>query len=120
RESFPGGGFNHVDHRNTGLAALDAVRDAANRWLFVGVGGEPWDGVRFAAFGGSPRTTHGVDVTGHIDRGIASLEEHRAYLDALSPGTAGTEPSVFLREGAREAGPALGVELAVGFEVIEL
>lgn len=120
RETFPHGGFNHADHRNTGLAVLDAVRDAANRWLFVGVGGEPWDGVRFAAFGSSPQATHGVDVTDHIDRGIASLEEHRAYLDALPPGTPGTDPDPFLRGMAAQTGPALGVDLAVAFEAIDL
>ncbi len=28
------GSVNHADHRAVGLAALDACRDAANRWLF--------------------------------------------------------------------------------------
>lgn len=120
REQFPHGGFNHADHRNTGLAILDAVRDAANRWLFVGAGGEHWTGVRFAAFGSSPFATHGVDVTDHIDRGVASLEEHRVYLDALPEGTRGTEPDSFLRGSAAENGPRLGVDLAVTFEVIDL
>ena len=120
RETFGQGGFNHADHRNTGLALLDAVRDAANRWLFVGAGGPPWDGVRFAAFGGSPLATHAVDVTDHLDRGVASLAEHRAYLDALPAGTLGTDPDPFLRGMAAQVGPALGVDLAVAFEVIDL
>lgn len=121
RESFGGmGGFNHADHRHTGVALLDAVRDAANRWLFVGAGGDPWGGVRFAAFGNSPQSTHAVDVTDHIDRGVASLREHRAYLDALPAGTNGTDPDAFLRGIASQAGPALGVDYAVTFEVIDL
>lgn len=120
RESFPGGGFNHADHRHTGIALLDAVRDAANRWLFPGAGGDPWGGVRFALFGGSPNATHAVDVTATIDRGVASLEEHRAYLDALPEGTLGTDPDGFLRGMAERTGPAIGTAAAVSFELIPL
>lgn len=120
REHFGGPGFNHADHRATGIALLDATRDAANRWLFVGAGGEPWSGVRFALFGASPQATHAVDVTASIDRGVASLEAHRAYLDGLPPGTAGTDPDAFLRGMAAQTGPRLGVELATAFELIPL
>lgn len=38
RESFGMPGFNHADHRATGIALIDAARDAGNRWLFVGAG----------------------------------------------------------------------------------
>ena len=117
RDSWGGPSWNHVDHRNVGVALLDAVRDAANPWVFRDRG-EPWGGVRFVAFGGSPRPSHGVDVTEHIDAGIASLECHRTYLDNLGEGTLGTDPDSFLREAARAAGPRLGVELAVSFEVM--
>lgn len=120
RESFDFPGLNHADHRNTGWALLDSVRDAANRWLFPGAGGDPWSGVRFAAFGNSPLATHAVDITDTIERGVASLEAHRAYLDALPEGTAGTDPDAFLRGIAAQTGPRLGVELAVAFEVIPL
>ncbi len=120
RESFGFPGFNHADHRNTGTALLDAVRDAANRWLFVGAGGDPWSGVRFAIFGGSPQASHAVDITGSLDRGIASLEAHRTYLDALPEGTTGTDPDEFLRAMATQAGPRLGVDLATTFELIPL
>lgn len=119
RDSFGGPSFNHADHRNTGLALLDAVRDAANRWVFPGAGGEPWSGVRFALFGGSPQASHGTDVTATLDRGIASLREHRAYLDALG-GPEGEDPTAFLREHAVASGPRLGVELAATFELIAL
>lgn len=120
RETFGFPSFNHADHRNTGVALLDAVRDAANRWVFVGAGGDPWSGVRFALFGGSPQATHGVDITGTLDRGIASLEAHRTYLDALDEGTTGTDPDAFLRTMAVQAGPRLGVDLATTFELIPL
>lgn len=121
RETFTGmAGINHADHRNTGIALLDAARDAGNRWLWPGAGGDPWNGVRFAIFGSSPQSTHAVDVAATLDRGIASLEEHRAYLDALPEGTAGTNPDAFLRGMATQAGEAAGLDAAVTFELIEL
>ena len=66
------GPWNHVDHRELGRALPDAVRDAANRWLFTDAG-EPWSGVRWVAFASSLASTHAVDVSGHIDEGVASL-----------------------------------------------
>ena len=98
---------------------LDAARDAGNRWLFTDAG-EPWSGTRFVAFLGSDLATHGVDVGDWIDKGVESLEAHRTYLDGLPPGTPGTEPESFLRGMAEFAGPRLGVELAVTFEIITL
>ena len=123
REDFGGPGWNHADHRAVGVALLDAARDAANRWLFTeqfDEGLEPWSGVRFALLGGSPRAGHGVDVTDSIGRGVASLEQHRAYLDALPEGTLGKDVEPFLRSFAETAGPGLGVELATTFELIPL
>ncbi len=119
RDTWGGTARNHADHRNTGLALLDAVRDAANRWIFVGAGGDRWEGVRLALFFGSPQATHGVDVTKTLDRGIASLREHAAYLDALDPGST-EDPTAFLRQWAEAAGPSLGVGAAAPFEVIRL
>jgi LmbE family N-acetylglucosaminyl deacetylase len=118
RETFGGPERNHADHRAVGSALLDAVRDAANRWLFVGAGGAPWKGVRFVAFGGSPVPTHGVDVTGSLDLAVASLREHAVYLAELDEGTVGKEPDPFLRGLAAAAGEALGVEAATLFEVV--
>ncbi len=115
------GPMNMADHRAVGIAALDAARDAGNRWVFpelVDEGLEPWSGVQRAAVGASPQCTHGVDVTATIDRGVASLAEHRAYLAGL--GDAGTDPDSFLRERARDAGVRLGVEYAVEFELVHL
>jgi len=119
RDEWPGG-FNHVDHRVVGVAMIDAARDAGNRWLFPGAGGEPWNGIRFALFGGSLRASHYVDVTDTIDAGVASLREHQTYLDALDEGTIGKDPDPFLRGMATSTGEELGVVAAVTFELVNL
>ena len=115
RDSFGGPSWNHADHRAVGRSLLDAVRDAANPWMFPGRG-EPWDGTRFVAFNASPEPTHAVDVTATFDAGLRSLECHRTYLDNLGGDMA--SPSTFLRTAATEAGVRLGVELAATFELI--
>lgn len=123
RETFGFPGWNHVDHRHVGVGLLDASRDAGNRWLFPDLldeGLEPWSGVRFAAFANDPDGSYGVDVTAVLDRGIASLEQHRVYLDSLPDGTLGTDPEAMLRGLASTVGPSLGVELAVRFDLIPL
>jgi LmbE family N-acetylglucosaminyl deacetylase len=114
RDSWGGSSWNHADHRAVGVTLLDAVRDAANPWLFR-ERGEPWGGVRMVAFNGSPQATHGVDVTDSIESGIESLSCHRTYLENLDD-----PPDVddFLRGSARVTGERLGVELAVAFEVV--
>lgn len=114
------GGVNHADHRAVGIALIDAARDAANRWVFTGAGGDPWGGVRFALFGGSPDATHYVDVTDTIDRGVASLREHAVYLDHLADGTVGKDPDPFLRGMAQAGGAQVGVPYATTFELIGL
>jgi LmbE family N-acetylglucosaminyl deacetylase len=117
RETWGGRSFNMADHRNVGWAALDAARDAANRWLFTDAG-EPWGGVRIAAFSSSPQSTHYVDIGDHIEDGIASLREHEAYIAGL--GQDDFDPDAFLRSSARAAGEAAGVDYAVPFELFEL
>lgn len=121
REHWGGRGWNHVDHRATGIALLDAARDAGNRWLFPGFGGEPWSGVRFALVNASPATSHAVDVGESLALGQASLREHRAYLDGLrAPGAEPTDedPTAFLVENATQVGKRFGVEHAVAFELV--
>ncbi len=113
RDTWGGSSWNHADHRAVGTALLDAVRDAANPWVFRDRG-EPWDGVRFVAFNASPEATHGVDVTDHIEAGVASLRCHQTYLDHLDEPT---DPDSFLRGAAEAAGGGLGVDLAVTFEL---
>jgi LmbE family N-acetylglucosaminyl deacetylase len=89
RDFFGPGIYNMADHQVVGRAALDGVRDAANRWVFTDLTGpdgellERWDGVKFTAVAGSPEATHAVDVSETLDAGIASLAAHKAYLDGL-------------------------------------
>jgi len=118
--TFGPGTLNHPDHRVLGEALLDASRDAANRWVFpelVSEGLGPWRGLRFAAFSASPSASHYVDVTDYLERGIASLAEHRVYLENLE-GQFDLEQ--FLRSNAEQAGEQVGVPLAVTFEMVSL
>jgi LmbE family N-acetylglucosaminyl deacetylase len=84
---FGGGMVNQADHRAVGLATLDAVADAGNRWLhrdLAGEGLEPWGGVQAIAVAGSAEPTHWVDVSGeHFEAAVHSLEAHEAYNAAL-------------------------------------
>jgi len=104
-----GGGVNHADHRAVGLTTLDACRDAANRWMFTDQG-DPWQGINVVYVAGTSAPTHFVDVTATIEAGVASLREHKAYIDGL-----GTDfdPDEFLRNIAGYGGMAAGCEYAV-------
>lgn len=84
-ETFPGGALNQADHRAVGLATLDATADAGNRWIFpelIDDGLEPWKVSAVGVVSGLT-PTHYVDVTGHLDDAVESLEEHRLYNEAL-------------------------------------
>lgn len=115
RDSWGGPSWNHADHRAVGRSLLDAVRDAANEWMFPDVG-TAWGGIRGVAFGGSPQPTHAVDITDAFDTGVRSLQCHRVYLEHLGGDMA--SPEGFLRSRAEEAGNLVGVELATTFEMI--
>jgi LmbE family N-acetylglucosaminyl deacetylase len=119
--TWGGPGLNMADHRNVGLAAIDAARDAGNRWVFpelLDEGLEPWRGARRIFVNASPFPSHAVDVTYTIDRGIASLRAHEAYLAGL--GADGMpDPAPFLRGIAEQAGERFGGRLAVTFEIFE-
>ena len=118
RPQYSSGKLNMADHRWAGLAVLDAARDAGNRWIFPELleeGLEPWDGIRSVLTGGSSNPTHGVDVGATLERGIASLKEHKAYIAGLS---FDFNPEEFLTWGAAAAGGRLGVDYAVLFEEI--
>ncbi len=82
-EVFASGMPNQADHRAVGLAALDAARDAGNRWIFRELlkqeGLEPWGGVRAVLSSAATNPTHYLDVTGHLEPAIASLEAHHLY-----------------------------------------
>jgi LmbE family N-acetylglucosaminyl deacetylase len=106
-----GGPVNHADHRAVGLAVLDACRDAANGWLFR-ESGPPCTDIRSAYVATVADPTHFADVTATIEAGVASLREHRAYLDGLGREF---DPDEFLRNMAGYAGLGAGCEYAVAF-----
>ncbi|WP_298181015.1 PIG-L deacetylase family protein [Saccharomonospora sp.] len=121
RDTWPGGALNMADHRHTGLATLDAVRDAGNRWVFqdlLAEGLEPWQGVRWVAVAASPFPTHAVDITTTFERAVESLHCHRAYLEGL--GQTEDDARRFLREGAELSGRRFGGVLATDFELLTL
>jgi LmbE family N-acetylglucosaminyl deacetylase len=119
RDTWGGKSLNSADHIAAGRATLDAVSDASNRWIFPDQltedGLEPWRGVRQVWAFASPQATHGVETTATFERGVASLQAHRAYIDGL--GWEHFDPVEFLEGGARQAGTRLGVPMAAAFEV---
>lgn len=120
-ETFAGGGLNQADHRAVGLATLDAVADAGNRWIFTELaedGLQPWS-ASWVAFASAPESTHVVDVSGYFDAAVASLAEHRAYLEGL--GGQAPDPAELLQGilgGAAERAP--GAEHALLLEAHQL
>jgi LmbE family N-acetylglucosaminyl deacetylase len=118
--TFGGTILNMADHRWLGLAVLDAARDAGNRWIFPELleeGLQPWGGVKKVLVAGSANPTHGVDVTDFLDRGIASLQAHQAYIENLS---GDFNPESFLRNNAAATGKRFGCKYAMAFEVITI
>jgi LmbE family N-acetylglucosaminyl deacetylase len=104
------GPVNHSDHRAVGLAVLDACRDAANEWVFPDAGPK-CDTIKDAYVSAVGNPTHFVDVTDTIEAGIASLREHRAYIEGLG---GDFDPDEFLRNAAGYIGLAAEVDYAVG------
>jgi LmbE family N-acetylglucosaminyl deacetylase len=119
RDTWDGAvGLNQADHRATGWAVLDAVRDAGNRWVFpelLAEGLEPWGGVTQVWAAGSPDARHGVDITATFAQGVASLRAHEAYLRGLRSGTC--DPETYLAGLGRAAGTRLGTHYGAVFEV---
>jgi LmbE family N-acetylglucosaminyl deacetylase len=116
QRTWGGNYLNMADHINVGQALMEAGKDAGNRWIFpelMAEGLDPWSGVHMICFNGSPQATHFVDVSGHIEEGIASLREHAVYIAGL-----GTDfdPDPFLRNSAAGIGKDVGCKYAVSFE----
>src|SRR4051812_10726295 len=77
--------LNSADHRALTRSVLDAVADAGNEWIFPDLVEEPWRGVQYIAVqavGGE--APHLVDVSSGVEAAVASLTEHRRYLEVLS------------------------------------
>lgn len=102
-------GLNQADHRAAGISALDAVRDADNRWVFPELADvedlAPW-GATWFLVAGSSEPTHGIEVTGSdVAAAVASLSAHRAYLADLPNHPA---PEDFLPSSLAAQGELLG------------
>ncbi|GAA0593770.1 PIG-L family deacetylase [Kribbella sandramycini] len=106
--------LNQADHIATGRATLDAVRDAANRWIFPDAG-EKWGGVKQVWAAGSPNSRHAVDTTDTFAVGVDSLKAHKAYIDGLN--WPHFDPEEFLEGVSRPTGAALGTKYGTRFEV---
>lgn len=116
-------GLNQADHRVAGVVALDAARDAGNRWVFPDITAEDgrvldrWQAEQLLVFG-SASATHAVAVSADaVERSIASLEQHKVYLAALDDHPA---PRDLIGGVTSEAGTQAGVDRAVAFHRYEL
>ncbi|MDP8970656.1 MAG: PIG-L family deacetylase [Actinomycetota bacterium] len=121
RDTYGGLWLNQADHIAVGRATVDAVRDAANRWVFrelLDEGLQRWAGVRQVWAAGSPNAKHAADTTGTFEAGVASLEAHTAYLAAL--GDAMGDAREFLEAVGRSVGTGLGTRYAAAFEVLPI
>ncbi|GAA2341859.1 PIG-L family deacetylase [Saccharopolyspora halophila] len=102
RARWANGGGNTDDHRNTGHAVLECLRE------------NDFPRLRWIAIADSPEIDHAVDVTGTIETGLAALREHRAYLEALG----GEQWSVeHVLGNASQAGELFGTTYAAAFEL---
>ncbi|MFV0434156.1 MAG: PIG-L deacetylase family protein [Leucobacter sp.] len=115
-----GWGLDHPDHRAAGLAAIDATRDADNRWVFPELARDeqlaPWGTTWLLLTGGD--ATHYVEVSdADVSRAVASLQQHRAYLAELPWHPA---PEDFIPELLAEGGQRSGVPYAVTYEAHRL
>jgi LmbE family N-acetylglucosaminyl deacetylase len=78
------GYLNSADHRALGQSVLDAVADAGNEWIFRDLAEPRWTGVRYVGVQEMSDPAHEVDVADHVEKAVASLREHRRYLEILS------------------------------------
>ncbi|MDF1489664.1 PIG-L deacetylase family protein [Tessaracoccus caeni] len=112
-------GIDHAYHRAAGLATIDAVRDADNRWVFrhlIEEGLEPWGTTWLLLTGTQP--THYVEVDEEAERrAVASLNAHEAYLADLPWHP---KPDDMIPDILKGNGELAGVERAITFAVHRL
>lgn len=113
-------GLDHADHRAAGLATIDAVRDADNRWLFTELVHDedlaPW-GVTWLLLTGTT-STHCVGVSSEaVDAAVASLAAHEQYLADLPDHPA---PRDFVPGLLAEQGRLGGFDHGVAFQAHRL
>ncbi|MEV0385095.1 PIG-L deacetylase family protein [Nonomuraea sp. NPDC050643] len=116
-DTWGGVHWNTPDHRAVGRATMDAVGDAGNRWIFPDTEAGPWTGVRWLAVAGVDSPTHAVDVTDSLERGVLSLLEHRAYIEALTTEDPETYARNLIEGYARESGERFGGRPAITFRL---
>ncbi|MGI5289276.1 PIG-L deacetylase family protein [Nonomuraea polychroma] len=116
-DTWGGTYWNTPDHRAVGRAVLDAAGDAGNRWIFPDTDAEPWNGVRWVAVAGTDSPTHAVDVTDGLERGVLSLMEHRAYIEALTDESPETYARDLIEGFARQTAERFGGRPAVTFRL---
>jgi LmbE family N-acetylglucosaminyl deacetylase len=75
---------NSADHQALGQSVLDAVADAGNEWIFRDLPEPRWSGVQYIAVQEMLDPPHEIDVADHVEKAVASLCEHRRYLEILS------------------------------------
>jgi LmbE family N-acetylglucosaminyl deacetylase len=76
--------LNSADHRALGQSVLDAVADAGNEWIFPELTEPRWSGVTYVAVSEMTDPPHEVDVSDQVEKAVASLSEHRRYLELLT------------------------------------
>lgn len=112
-------GLNHADHRATGIAVVDAIRDADNPWIFrdqIKEGLAAWSTSWLLVAGTEP--THAIELSEDaVEKGIASLKAHEVYLQAL-PGH--PPPREIVEGAAKGGGEAAGVPFALGVRAIAM
>jgi LmbE family N-acetylglucosaminyl deacetylase len=77
------GYLNSADHRALGQCVLDAVADANNEWIFRDLADPPCR-VQYVAVSDMLDPAHVIDVGEQVETAVASLSEHRRYLELLS------------------------------------
>jgi len=112
------GFIQHVDHRNAGMAAVDAVYPAARNAmafprLVIDEGLEPHSVNRVYLFF-TDRANAWVDVTDTLETKLAALREHASQLRKPE------ELEGWIRGWATEDGEKAGVDAAESFRVLEL
>ncbi len=109
---------NHVDHRVTGWATLDAVAPAAGNPHYFAAQlreGLAVHQVPFVFLSGTLEPNCWVDVTETMERKIDALFRHESQLTET-----GEWFREFLRQSAEEAGRVAGVRYAEGFRRLTL
>lgn len=109
-------GLDHADHRAVGLATIDAVRDAGNRWLYTDHLDETvtaWESSTLLLTG--TQASHYIEVSeSAVGQAVASLAAHEQYLADIEDHPA---PQDFIPEMLAEQGRAAGVPYAMTFQL---